>query len=78
MAKSITKKSIAGETAKRLIEAGEAAARELGVPMVIGSAVRQMLSITYNLYGPESDVTDTARLLERWAGLDLPDASKPK
>jgi len=35
MAKSITKKSIAGETAKRLIEAGEAAARELGVPMVI-------------------------------------------
>ena len=35
MAKSITKKSIAGETAKRLIDAGEAAARELGVPMVI-------------------------------------------
>ncbi len=35
MTKSITKKSIAGETAKRLIEAGEAAARELGVPMVI-------------------------------------------
>ena len=53
-------------------------AEAMGVPMVIGSAVRQMLSITYNLYGPESDVTDTARLLERWAGLDLPDASKPK
>lgn len=35
MTKSITKKSIAGETAKRLIDAGEAAARELGVPMVI-------------------------------------------
>lgn len=35
MVKSITKKSIAGETAKVLIEAGEAASRELGVPMVI-------------------------------------------
>ena len=53
-------------------------AETMGVPMVIGSAVRQMLSITYNLYGPDSDVTDTARLLESWAGLDLPDASKPK
>lgn len=53
-------------------------AEAMGVPMVIGSAVRQMLSITYNLYGPDSDVTDTARLLESWAGLDLPDASKPK
>jgi len=53
-------------------------AEAMGVPMVIGSAVRQILSITYNLYGPESDVTDTARLLESWAGLDLPDATKPK
>lgn len=53
-------------------------AEAMGVPMVIGSAVRQMLSITYNLYGPGSDVTDTARLLESWAGLGLPDASKPK
>ncbi len=35
MVKSITKKSIASETAKVLIEAGEVAAREIGVPMVI-------------------------------------------
>jgi uncharacterized protein GlcG (DUF336 family) len=35
MAKTITKTSISGETAKLLITAGEAAAREIGVPMVI-------------------------------------------
>ncbi len=53
-------------------------AEAMGVPMVVGSAVRQILSITYNMYGPDSDVTDTAKLVESWAGLDLPDASKPK
>lgn len=35
MTKTLTKKSIAADTAKTLIAAGEAAARELGVPMVI-------------------------------------------
>jgi len=45
-------------------------AEAMGVPMPVGSAVRQMLSITLNTYGPDSDVTDTARLLESWAGLD--------
>lgn len=35
MSKTVTKKSIAAETTKALIAAGEAAARELGVPMVI-------------------------------------------
>ncbi len=47
-------------------------AEAMGVPMVVGSAVRQMLAITLNTYGPDSDVTDTARLLESWAGLDVP------
>ena len=53
-------------------------AEAMGVPMVVGSAVRQMLSITYNTYGPDSDVTDTARLLESWAGLDLPTSTTRK
>ena len=53
-------------------------AEAMGVPMVMGSAVRQILSITYNMYGPNSDVTDTARLVESWAGLDLPAVSKPR
>jgi 3-hydroxyisobutyrate dehydrogenase-like beta-hydroxyacid dehydrogenase len=45
-------------------------AEAMGVPMVVGSAVRQMLSITANAYGPDADVTDMARLLENWSGLD--------
>jgi 3-hydroxyisobutyrate dehydrogenase-like beta-hydroxyacid dehydrogenase len=47
-------------------------AEAMGVPMVVGSVVRQMLAITLNTYGPDSDVSDTARLLEAWADLDLP------
>ena len=47
-------------------------AEGLGVPMVVGSAVRQMLSIANNVYGPDSDFTILAKLVEEWAGLDLP------
>jgi 3-hydroxyisobutyrate dehydrogenase-like beta-hydroxyacid dehydrogenase len=47
-------------------------AEGLGVPMVVGSAVRQMLSIANNVYGPDSDFTILAKLVEDWAGLDLP------
>ena len=47
-------------------------AEAMGVPMVVGSVVRQMLAITLNAYGPDSDVSDTARLLESWAGIELP------
>ena len=39
-------------------------AEAMGVPMFVGSAVRQMLAMTINTFGPNSDVTDTARLLE--------------
>jgi 3-hydroxyisobutyrate dehydrogenase-like beta-hydroxyacid dehydrogenase len=42
-------------------------AEGLGVPMVVGAAVRQMLSITNNLYGPDADVTDLVRVLEQWS-----------
>jgi len=51
-------------------------AEAMGVPMPIGSAVRQLLAITNNLYGPESDFTTMARVVETWAGLDLPDRGK--
>ena len=45
-------------------------AEAMGVPMVVGSAVRQMLSITNQLYGPESDFTSMAKVVEGWAGVD--------
>lgn len=43
-------------------------AEALGVPMVVGAAVRQMLAITQQTQGPEADVTDMVKVLEHWAG----------
>jgi 3-hydroxyisobutyrate dehydrogenase-like beta-hydroxyacid dehydrogenase len=47
----------------------------LGVPMVVGSAVRQLLSISGATEGPDADMTDVAKTVERWAGVTV--ASKP-
>ncbi len=46
-------------------------AEALGVPMVIGAAVRQILAITHAKYGPDSDFTEMARLVEEWAGVEI-------
>ncbi len=46
-------------------------AEALGVPMVVGAAVRQMLSITHNLYGPDADCTEMVKVLETWAGVTV-------
>jgi 3-hydroxyisobutyrate dehydrogenase-like beta-hydroxyacid dehydrogenase len=43
----------------------------LGVPMVIGAAVREMLAITNSLYGAESDYTSLCRVIESWAGVEV-------
>ena len=45
-------------------------AEAMGVPMVVGSAVRQILSITNQLYGPDSDFTSIAKVTESWAKVD--------
>jgi 3-hydroxyisobutyrate dehydrogenase-like beta-hydroxyacid dehydrogenase len=44
-----------------------AEAAALGVPMVVGEAVRQMFSLTQARFGPSSDFTEIARLVEEWA-----------
>jgi 3-hydroxyisobutyrate dehydrogenase-like beta-hydroxyacid dehydrogenase len=46
-------------------------AESLGVPMVVGSAVRQMFAATQARFGPESDFTCIAKLLEEWAGVEV-------
>ncbi len=46
-------------------------AEALGVPMIVGSAVRQVLAITSALYGPESDFTNMVRCAEQWAGAEV-------
>jgi 3-hydroxyisobutyrate dehydrogenase-like beta-hydroxyacid dehydrogenase len=46
-------------------------AEALGVPMIAGAAVRQMLAVTNAKYGPDSDFTSIARVLEDWAGVQI-------
>lgn len=53
-------------------------AEAMGIPTPVGNTVRQILELTINEYGPHSDVSDTARLLEKWSGLDLPNNSNRK
>ncbi len=46
-------------------------AEALGVPMVVGAAVREMLAITNAKFGPTSDFTSIARVVEEWAGVEI-------
>jgi len=46
-------------------------AEALGVPMIVGSAVRQMLAVTKALFGPESDFTSICRSVEQWAKVEV-------
>lgn len=48
-------------------------ADELGVPMVAGAAVLQMLTVTKAKYGADSDFTSIARVVEEWAGVEIKD-----
>jgi ubiquinone/menaquinone biosynthesis C-methylase UbiE len=46
-------------------------AEAMGVPMVCGAAVRQMLAITNARFGAASDFTSIAKVLEEWAGVQM-------
>jgi 3-hydroxyisobutyrate dehydrogenase-like beta-hydroxyacid dehydrogenase len=46
-------------------------AEALGVPMVVGAAVRQMLAVTQAKFGPDSDFTSIAKVIEEWAGVEM-------
>ena len=46
-------------------------AEAMGVPMLVGAAVRQMLAITNASYGPESDFTSVCRVVEGWAKVQV-------
>jgi len=48
-----------------------AEADALGVPMVVGSAVRQLLSISTATEGLDADMTAMARTVEKWAGVQV-------
>ncbi len=46
-------------------------AEAMGIPMVVGSAVRQMLAVTKARFGGDSDFTFVAKVLEEWAGVEI-------
>ena len=46
-------------------------AETLGVPMVVGSAVRALLAATRARFGPEFDFTSIARVIEEWSGVEI-------
>jgi len=46
-------------------------AEAMGVPMVVGGAVREMLAITKARFGAESDFTHIAKVLEEWSGVEI-------
>jgi 3-hydroxyisobutyrate dehydrogenase-like beta-hydroxyacid dehydrogenase len=46
-------------------------AEALGVPMVLGAVVRQMLAVTNAKFGPDSDFTSIAKVVEKWAGVEI-------
>lgn len=48
-----------------------AEADALGVPMVVGSAVRQLLSISTASEGLDADMTTMTRTVEKWAGVSV-------
>jgi 3-hydroxyisobutyrate dehydrogenase-like beta-hydroxyacid dehydrogenase len=49
------------------LEEGE----RLGVPMIVGNAVRQLVGITKALKGESSDITEIVQPVEQWAGVEV-------
>jgi len=49
------------------LEEGE----RLGVPMMVGNAVRQLVGIAKSLKGSDSDITQIVQPLEQWAGVEV-------
>ncbi len=46
-------------------------AEAMGVPMVVGGAVRQFLAMANAAFGPASDFTTMVKLVEGWAGVEV-------
>ncbi|MEP9379994.1 NAD(P)-dependent oxidoreductase [Aquabacter sp. CN5-332] len=46
-------------------------AEAMGIPMIMGAVVRQILALTQAKYGADSDFTSIAKLSEEWAGVEI-------
>lgn len=58
---------LSSKDARLCLEESEA----LGVPMVVGSAVRQMINITKGRLGANADLTEIIKPIEEWAGITV-------
>jgi 3-hydroxyisobutyrate dehydrogenase-like beta-hydroxyacid dehydrogenase len=52
---------------KLCLDEGEA----LGVPMLVGNAVRELLGVAKSMQGPRADITTLVRCVEAWAGVEV-------
>jgi 3-hydroxyisobutyrate dehydrogenase-like beta-hydroxyacid dehydrogenase len=52
---------------KLCLDEGEA----LGVPMLVGNAVRELLGVAKAMQGPRADITTLVRCVEAWAGVEV-------
>ena len=43
----------------------------MGVPMIVGSAVRQLMTIAAATEGPDADMTDIVKPVEKWAAVKV-------
>lgn len=50
-------------------------AEVLGVPMIVGSAARQLLMVAKGELGPDGDLSALIKPIERWAGVEVIPAS---
>jgi 3-hydroxyisobutyrate dehydrogenase len=46
-------------------------AEHMGLPMVVGASVREMLAITLAQCGPQADFVDVVKVCESWAGVEV-------
>lgn len=53
-------------------------ADRMGVPMVVGNAVRQMLTIARDHLGPDVDMTEIVRVIEEWGKQEVRGAAAPR
>jgi 3-hydroxyisobutyrate dehydrogenase-like beta-hydroxyacid dehydrogenase len=46
-------------------------AERRGVPMIVGSAVREILTMTRTRFGEDADLTNLTRTIEDWSGVEV-------
>ncbi len=58
---------LSSKDARLCVEEGD----RLGVPMIVGNAVRTLLGITRDRLGPGADMTSVIKVVEEWAGVEV-------